>query len=48
MNTFYGCKFLFYLGCSIWEEILNNLKEQGYLGMFQFGLRIILRDVHCS
>jgi len=40
-NSFYGLKSLAYLGCSIWEEIPADIKDQGYLCVFQHHLKDI-------
>ena len=39
VNSLYGLKTLSYLGCKLREELPRNLKDQSYLGAFQYGIR---------
>ena len=38
VNSCYGRKSLSYLRCKLWKEITKNFKDQGYFGMFNFGV----------
>ena len=44
--SLYSSKFLFYIGCKVWEEIPKSLKKLNYLIAFQSGLNNVILKNH--